>query len=93
MTDKEIEVQKALGTYLSAKWKEREKLFAEAYKLYVEANELRTEESLFLKADKLHLEADELEVKADKAYLKVVEEIYGTDVIINWADGSVEIND
>jgi len=40
MTNKEIEAQKALGTYLSLKWEERNKLYTEADKLYAEGYKL-----------------------------------------------------
>jgi len=54
MTTKEIETQKALGTYLSAKWEERKKLQMKANKLYMERNKLQAG------GDKLYAEGDKL---------------------------------
>jgi len=85
MTNKEIEAQKALGTYLSAKWKESEKLQEEADKLEIEGDKL------YAKADKLWAKGDKLRAEAYKLYVKAVKEIYGPNVIISWSDGSVEI--
>jgi len=80
MNNKEITIQKALGTYLSLKWKEREQLWAEGNKLYTEAN-------------KLHTEANKLQVDADELYINAVMEVYGPGAVIDWNTGDVKIND
>lgn len=66
MVDKEIKVQKALGTYLPLKWEERRKLYAgtkrkrdelrtEGHKLRTEGNSLRDEvNTLFVEARRLY---------------------------------------
>jgi len=51
MNNEEITIQKALGTYLSLKWKEREKLQKEADKLFAEGDKLQAE------GDKLYIDA------------------------------------
>jgi len=43
MTDKEVLMQQALGTYLPLKWAERDKLYAEGNKLYAEGHKLHAE--------------------------------------------------
>jgi len=94
MTNKEIKVQKALGTYLSVKWKERKKLQEKADKLYAEGYKLYTEgDKLYAGGNKLHTEAGKLYTKGDELYIDAVIEVYGPKVIINWDDGSIEIND
>jgi len=91
MTNKEIEVQKALGTYLPAKWGEREKLHTEADKLHAEGSKLFTEDDkLYAEGDKLWAEGRKLRVKGDELYIDAVMEIYGPKAIIDWEDGSVK---
>jgi len=94
MNNKEIEIQKALGTYLSAKWEERNKLQMKAGKLWVEGRKLKVEgDKLHTAGDELLAEANKLQVDADELYINAAIEAYGPDVRINWRDGSVEIND
>ena len=51
MTKTEIEVQRALGTYLPEMWKQRCKLHAESRKLYAEGSKLHAEgDLLFINA-------------------------------------------
>jgi len=83
MTNKEIKVQKALGTYLSLKWKERNKLRKEADKLEIERNKLQAEER------KLRTKGRKLRIKAYKLYTDAVKEVYGPGAIINWNNGDV----
>jgi len=91
MTDKEIKVQKALGTYLSIKWKERKKLYAKADKLYAEGYKLQTgDDKLYTEGDKLRIEADKLQAKGDELYTNAVIEVYGLKAVIDWDNGSVK---
>jgi len=93
MNKKETKIQKALGTYLSAKWKEQEKLRKEADKLWTEANKLYAEEKkLCVKRKKLYAKENELRTKAYKLYTNAVIEVYGPEADIDWNDGSI-IND
>jgi len=94
MTTKEIETQKALGTYLSAKWKEREELQEKADRLHAEARKLRTKkDKLYAGGNKLHIKANKLYIEGDELYIDAVIEVYGSKVVIDWNDGSVEINE
>jgi len=67
MNRKEIKAQKALGTYLSKKWKERKKLRKKADKLRA-------------KAGKLYEKGDKLYTKGDKLYINAVIEVYGLNL-------------
>jgi len=101
MTNKEIEIQKALGTYLSVKWEERNKLQMKADKLYTEGGKLKIEgdklhtegDKLQAEGDELYTEGDKLQAEGDKLYIDAVMKVYGSKAIINWADGSVKINE
>jgi len=101
MTD-EKEVQIALGTYLSLKWKERcelceegRKLRLEGSRLLAEADELYEEDELragglYKEGNKLYEEGNKLHKEGNKLYFAAAVEIYGTThIAIHWQTGEV----
>ena len=79
MTEKEKDIQIALGTYLPKKWKERNQLLTEAYRLEAKADRLHTEVAelcakgyrlwrgnRWTKANELYTKADNLDAEANK---------------------------
>ena len=89
----EIEVQKALGTYLPLKWKEYQKLYAEGDKLRAEGNKLYAEgrSNLYAEGSKLCVEGSKLHAEAALIYINAVIEVYGPKVFINWNTGEVKV--
>lgn len=93
MTEEE-KIQKALGTYLSMKWKESKKLFKEGDKSWKEAERLRREASeLRNKSVELHEKGDKLFEEGCKLYRAAIKEVYGNGMVeINWDTGEFEIS-
>ena len=78
MTKTEIEVQRALGTYLPEMWKQRCKLHAEGSKLHAESRKLHAEGS------KLHAEGSKLHAEGSLLFINTVIEVYGKKITIEW---------
>jgi len=92
ISDKEKDIQIALGTYLPLKWKERDELWAEGSKLCAEGSKLCAEgNKLWKKGNKLWTEGDKLRAEGRKLYANAVIEIYGPKAIINWDTGEVKV--
>ena len=86
MTKTEIEVQRALGTYLPEMWKQRCKLHAESRKLYAEGSKLHAE------SRKLHAEGSKLHAEGDLLFINAVIEVYGKKIILEWTSTGCKLD-
>mgnify|MGYP006301678359 CR=1 FL=1 len=91
MTNQEEKIQKALGTYLPKKWKERNILHAEGKKLIAKGDNLYTEYKLCIGGYKLIAEGRKLCIEGDDLFVNAVIEVYGPKAIIDWNTGEVTL--
>ena len=93
MTKTEIEVQRALGTYLPEMWKQRCKLHAEGSKLHAEGSKLYAEGSkLHAESRKLHAEGNKLYAEGDLLFINAVIEVYGKKIILEWTSTGCKLD-